>query len=103
MTYRGQLRPPSLLTNFHYDIHGTKLTTHPTEDFPDGALHQRTRDRAWCDLPADHNPQSGLFTRSTISAQNDEKVTLPLRRKRTGKLRLAAQPRFPRQPQARRL
>jgi hypothetical protein len=41
-------------------------------------------------MPADHYSETGLFTRSAIPAQNDKKIALPSRRKRTGKLRLAA-------------
>jgi hypothetical protein len=54
-------------------------------------------------MPADYYPQAGLFTRLLISAQNDEKSALPPRRERARELRSAAQPRFARQPGARRL
>jgi hypothetical protein len=84
------LRPSCRLADSDDDIDWTKLVTQPTENFSNGALHQRTCNRARCGVPADHYPQTGLFTRSAVPAQNDKKITLLSRRKRTGKLRLAA-------------
>ena len=103
MTGRGQIRPSGRLAYSHYNIDWTELITQLTEYFPNSALHQRTGDRARGGVPADHYSQPRLLAGQAIPAQNDKKFTLPPGRKRTGKLRFAAQPRFARQTQARRL
>jgi len=100
-TGRGNIRPSCGLADSHDDIDWTKLITQLTEYFANGALHQRTCNRTWSALPADYDSQAGLFARRAGSAQNDKKLPLAPRRKRTGKLRFAAQPRFARQPGAR--
>lgn len=103
MTGRGQIRPSCGLADSHDDIDWTKLITQLTEYFSNGALHQRTCNRARSSMPADYYSQAGLFSRRALSAQNDKKFSLPSRRKRTGKLRSTAQPRLAGQPGARRL
>lgn len=103
MTGRGEIRPSCRLADSHDDIDWTKLITQPTEYFSNGALHQRTCNRARSGVPADHYSQAGLFSGQVIPAQNDKKIPLPSRRKRPGELCFAAQPRFARQPKARRL
>jgi hypothetical protein len=102
MTGRGQIRPSCGLADSHDDIDWTKLITQLTEYFSNGALHQRTCNRAWSRMPADYYSQARLFAQRAISAQNDKKFALSPRRKRTGELRSAAQPRLARQPGARR-
>ena len=103
MTGRGEIRPSCRLADSHDDIDWTKLITQPTEYFSNGALHQRTCNRARSGVPADHYSQAGLFSGQVIPAQNDKKIPLPSRRKRPGELCFAAQPRCARQPEARRL
>jgi hypothetical protein len=90
MTGRGQVRPSCGLTDSHDDIDWTKLITQLTKYFSNGALHQRTSNRARSRMPADGDSQAGLSARRAISAQNDKKFALPPRRKRAGKLRSAA-------------
>jgi len=90
MTQRRQFQPAGRPANFHDDIDRTKLITQPAEDFSNSTLHQRTCNRARCGVFADHYPQTGPLASSAIPAQNDKKITLPSRRKRAGKLRLAA-------------
>ena len=103
MTGGGQIRPSGRLAYSHHNIDWTKLITQPTEYFSNGALHQRTGNRARRGVPADHYSQARPFAGQVIPAQNNKKLSLPPGRKRTGKLRFPAQPRLARQPQARRL
>jgi hypothetical protein len=103
MTSRGQIRSARRLADPHNDIYWTKLNTQLTEYFTNGALHQRTANRARSSMPADYYSQAGLIAGRACSAQNDKKSALSPRRKCSGELRSAAQPRLARQPGARRL
>jgi len=103
MSGRGQFRPSCGLADSHNDVDWTQLITQLAEYFSNGALHQGTCNRAWRRMPADNDSQAGLLARRAISAQDDEKFALPSRRKRTGELRFAAQPRLAGQPGAPRL
>jgi hypothetical protein len=103
MTGRWQIRPSCRLADPHDDIDWAKLIAQLTEYFSNGALHQGTCNRARSSMSADYYPQTGLFARLLVSAQNDKKSALPPRRKRAHELRSTTQPRFARQPEAPRL
>ena len=103
MTDRRQIWPCRGLADSDNDVDWTKLITQLTEYFSNNTLHQGTCNRARRRMPPDDYSQAGLIARWALSAQNDEKFALPPCRKRTGKLRFAAQPRLARQSEARRL